>query len=64
MPSPLVFINPNAFTDEDDVFAGADNTDIPLLVDQSVSIDYYYTPYLITRARRILRYLPHKYAFY
>lgn len=37
-PTPLVFINPNSLTDEDDVFSGVDNTDIPLLADSSVSI--------------------------
>lgn len=45
-PTPLVFINPNA-DDEDDVFSGADNTNIPLLADlnSSVSIDYNFLSY-------------------
>lgn len=39
-PSPLVIVNPNALTEDDydDVFSGADSTDIPLLAGSSVSI--------------------------
>lgn len=50
-PSPLVIVNPNALTDdEDDVFSGVDSTDIPLLAGSSVSIYiHFYSLFILSR---------------